>query len=101
MCNASVAVILLFVLCFHQTTSADFTDAESAIQVPRRSAEMYWVNRAMPNKYRKYRTYSRRSVSQRWKRLYPLPGVLQSIAPEDKMRYSQQLKMRLAQLSQH
>ncbi|NP_001360656.1 Neuropeptide-Like Protein [Caenorhabditis elegans] len=85
MCNASVAVILLFVLCFHQTTSADFTDAESAIQVPRRSAEMYWVNRAMPNKYRKYRTYS----------------VLQSIAPEDKMRYSQQLKMRLAQLSQH
>ncbi|EGT58026.1 hypothetical protein CAEBREN_04247 [Caenorhabditis brenneri] len=100
MCNASVAVIILFVLCFHHTMSADFMDAESAIQVPRRSAEMYWVNRAMPNKYRKYRTYSRRSLS-RWKRLIRLPGVLQSMAPEDKKRYSQQLKQRLAQLTQH
>uniref|UniRef100_A0A1I7TZY3 Secreted protein n=1 Tax=Caenorhabditis tropicalis TaxID=1561998 RepID=A0A1I7TZY3_9PELO len=99
MCNTLVAVIILFVLCFHHTTSADFTDVDSAIQVPRRSAEMYWVNRAMPNKYRKYRTYSRRSLS-RWKRLYPLPGVLQSMAPEDKKRYSQQLKLRLAQLTQ-
>ncbi|CAP34294.1 Protein CBG16066 [Caenorhabditis briggsae] len=100
MCNVSVTVIILFALCFHQAMSAGFMDAESAIQVPRRSAEMYWVNRAMPNKYRKYRTYSRRSVS-RWKRIYPLPGALQSMAPEDKKRYSQQLKLRLAQLTQH
>ncbi|CAO4383358.1 unnamed protein product [Caenorhabditis nigoni] len=85
MCNVSVTVIILFALCFHQAMSAGFMDAESAIQVPRRSAEMYWVNRAMPNKYRKYRTYS----------------ALQSMAPEDKKRYSQQLKLRLAQLTQH
>lgn len=114
MSNTLAAVAILFVLCCHQVTSecyrnpcrpkppisdANIMDAESAIQLPRRSAEMYWVNRAMPNKFRKYRTYSRRSVS-RWKRLYPLPGVLQSMAPDEKKRYSQQLKLRLAQLTQ-
>uniref|UniRef100_A0A8R1DEX0 Uncharacterized protein n=1 Tax=Caenorhabditis japonica TaxID=281687 RepID=A0A8R1DEX0_CAEJA len=84
MCKTSVAVVILFVLCCNQMTNADFTDAESAIQLPRRSAEMYWVNRAMPNKFRKYRTYS----------------ALQSMTPSEKKRYSKQLQMRLAQLSQ-
>ncbi|CAI2357585.1 unnamed protein product [Caenorhabditis sp. 36 PRJEB53466] len=84
MCHTSVAVALLFVLCCHQITSASLMEADTAIQLPRRSAEMYWVNRAMPNKFRKYRTYS----------------VLQSMAPDEKKRYGERLKLRLAELTQ-
>ncbi|CAB3410411.1 unnamed protein product [Caenorhabditis bovis] len=85
MCNnIIVAGLFLALFCLH-TTSADISLPDQAILLPRRSAEMYWANRALPNKFRKYRAYS----------------AVQSMTPEDKRRYSQQIQLRLAELTSH
>ncbi|CAD6193354.1 unnamed protein product [Caenorhabditis auriculariae] len=79
---SQVIFTAIFVLYFLSLTGASFPGAEPAIQVPRRSASLYWVNRAQPNKFKKYRTFN----------------ALQSMGLDKKKRFSENIHQMLKKL---